>query len=80
MGLNPAIIFLSLSIWSALLGFVGLIIAVPLTTLLLSYYDKYIERRDPPAMEQGTFTQAGTTTKSCQGTIDQKELIHSTSC
>lgn len=46
MGLNPAIIFLSLSIWSALLGFVGLIIAVPLTTLLLSYYDKYIERRD----------------------------------
>ncbi len=46
MGLNPAIIFLSLSIWSVLLGFVGLIIAVPLTTLLLSYYDKYIERRD----------------------------------
>lgn len=46
MGLNPAIIFLSLSIWSVLLGFIGLIIAVPLTTLLLSYYDKYIERRD----------------------------------
>ena len=46
MGLNPAIIFLSLSIWGALLGFIGLVIAVPLTTLLLAYYEKYIIRRD----------------------------------
>ena len=42
MGLNPAIILLSLSIWGCLLGFMGLIIALPLTTLLLSYYDQYI--------------------------------------
>lgn len=42
MGLNPAIILLSLSIWGALLGFMGLIIALPLTTLLLSYYNMYI--------------------------------------
>lgn len=42
MGLNPAIILLSLSIWGSLLGFLGLIIALPLTTLLLSYYDVYI--------------------------------------
>lgn len=41
-GLNPAIILLSLSIWSSLLGFVGLIVALPLTTLLLSYYQRYI--------------------------------------
>ena len=46
MGLNPAIILLSLSVWGCLLGFVGLIIALPLTTLLLSYYDTYIIRRD----------------------------------
>lgn len=46
MGLNPAIIFLSLSIWGALLGFIGLVIAVPLTTLLLAYYEKYIIRRN----------------------------------
>ena len=39
MGLNPAIILLSLSIWGCLLGFMGLIIALPLTTLLLSYYN-----------------------------------------
>ncbi|MCH5325664.1 MAG: AI-2E family transporter [Duncaniella sp.] len=44
MSMNPAIIFLSLSIWGTLLGFVGLIIAIPLTTLLLAYYDEYIIR------------------------------------
>ncbi len=42
MGLNPAIILLSLSIWGVLLGFMGMIIALPLTTLLLSYYNKYV--------------------------------------
>lgn len=42
MGLNPAIILLSLSIWGSLLGFLGLIIALPLTTLILAYYDEYI--------------------------------------
>lgn len=45
MGLNPAIILLSLSIWGCLLGFMGLIIALPLTTLVLSYYDQYVVRR-----------------------------------
>lgn len=42
MGLNPAIILLSLSVWGCLLGFMGLIIALPLTTLLLSYYEMYV--------------------------------------
>ena len=46
MGLNPAIILLSLSIWGTLLGFIGLIIALPLTTLLLSYYEQYIIMRN----------------------------------
>ncbi|MDO5395388.1 MAG: AI-2E family transporter [Bacteroidales bacterium] len=46
MGLNPAIILLSLSIWGCLLGFVGLIIALPLTTLLLAYYNNYITRKE----------------------------------
>ncbi len=47
MGLNPATIFLSLSIWGALLGFVGLIIALPLTTLCISYYKRYILNEAP---------------------------------
>lgn len=42
MGLNPAIILLSLSVWGSLFGFIGLIIALPLTTLVLSYYNRYI--------------------------------------
>lgn len=44
MGLNPAVILLALSVWGSLLGFIGLIIALPLTTLFLSYYRRFIER------------------------------------
>jgi predicted PurR-regulated permease PerM len=44
-GLNAAIILLSLSIWGSLLGMLGMIIALPLTTLLLSYYQKYVINR-----------------------------------
>lgn len=42
MGLNPAIILLALSVWGTLLGFIGLIIALPLTTLIISYYRHYL--------------------------------------
>ncbi len=42
MGLNPAVILLSLSVWGSLLGFIGLIIALPLTTLLISYYRRFV--------------------------------------
>lgn len=45
MGLNPAIILLSLSVWGTLLGFMGLIIALPLTTLILAYYNTYVVER-----------------------------------
>jgi len=47
MGLNPAIILLSLSVWGTLLGIIGMIIALPLTTLLLSYYKKVIIDHKP---------------------------------
>ena len=46
MRLNPAILLLSLSIWGALLGFIGLIIALPATTLLIAYYQRYITREN----------------------------------
>jgi len=42
MGLHPAIILLSLSIWGSLFGVVGMIIALPLTTLIISYYGRFI--------------------------------------
>ena len=41
-GLNSAIILLSLSIWGSLLGILGMIIALPLTTLIITYYQKYV--------------------------------------
>lgn len=41
-GLNPAIILLSLSVWGSLMGMLGMIIALPLTTLMLSYYQRFI--------------------------------------
>lgn len=44
-GLNSAIILLSLSIWGSLLGVLGMIIALPMTTLLLTYYQRYIIRK-----------------------------------
>ncbi len=45
-GLNPAIILLSLSVWGSLMGILGMIIALPLTTLMLSYYQRYIVRNE----------------------------------
>ena len=47
MGLNPAIILLALSVWGTLMGLIGMIIALPLTTLLLSYYQTYVINRAP---------------------------------
>ena len=46
-GLNSAIILLSLSIWGSLLGILGMIIALPMTTLLINYYQKYVIKQPP---------------------------------
>ena len=43
MKLHPAVILLSLSIWGHLLGLLGMIVALPLTTLLLAYLRRYNE-------------------------------------
>lgn len=42
MGLPPAIILLSLSVFGYVLGLIGLIIALPVTTLAISYYKHYV--------------------------------------
>jgi predicted PurR-regulated permease PerM len=56
MGLNPAILLLSLSVWGALLGFIGLIIALPATTLLIAYYQRYVtkEGENKPPKEKSS--------------------------
>lgn len=42
MGLSPAIVLLSLSVWGYMAGIVGLIVALPLTTIAINYYKRYI--------------------------------------
>ena len=59
MGLNPAVILLSLSVWGSLLGFIGLIIALPLTTLLISYYKRFV-------IEDDTETSVKTTNQASE--------------
>ena len=41
-GLGPAAILLSLSIWGALMGVIGMIVALPFTTLIISCYRQYV--------------------------------------
>ena len=48
MGLNPAVLLLSLSVWGALLGFIGLIIALPLTPIIIDYYQRYVTKDEGP--------------------------------
>jgi len=50
-GFSPAIILLSLSIWGKLLGFFGLIIALPMTALLFAYYQRFLKLQNPTIIE-----------------------------
>lgn len=52
MGLNPVVLLLSLSVWGALLGFIGLIVALPLTTLLIAYWQRYVTREHEDTVQE----------------------------
>lgn len=58
MGLNPAIILFSLSVWGTLLGLIGMIIALPLTTLMLAYYQQYVIDRPYNGQESDDMVQS----------------------
>ena len=62
-GLHPAIILLALSIWGSLLGIVGMIIALPLTTLMISYYKRFIIGDETFVSEEGGSKVEGQRTK-----------------
>jgi len=49
-GLNPAIVLLALSIWGSIMGLLGMLLALPLTTLIISYYKRFALREDDPAL------------------------------
>ena len=51
MGLNPAVILLSLSVWGSLLGIIGMIIALPVTAIIMAYYERYISEPAPVSAE-----------------------------
>lgn len=65
-GLRPEYVLLALSVWGALLGVVGMIIALPLTSVLISWYRRFIlgqaeERPTGPApAETGRPSPGGT--------------------
>ena len=42
MGMRPSLILLVLTIWGSLLGFFGMLIALPVTMFLYSFYKRYI--------------------------------------
>lgn len=46
IGMKPAVMLLSLSIWGSLLGVAGMIIALPLTTVMISYYKRLVLHED----------------------------------
>ena len=71
MDLNPAILLLSLSIWGALLGFLGLIVALPLTTLLIAYWQRYVTREKPQYEEKLGLEPPETATET--GKIEEKQ-------
>ena len=53
MGLSPAVMLLSLSVWGKLLGMLGLIIALPMTCLVLAYYRRLVlAQTDAPVMAE----------------------------
>lgn len=59
MNLHPAVILLSLSIWGHLLGVLGMIVALPLTTLILGYLKRYHEVAEVSGYaEESTFREA----------------------
>ena len=66
MGLNPAVILLSLSVWGSLLGIIGMIIALPVTALLMSYLVKYIREPTPRDSQSQPQATAGGSAQSPQ--------------
>lgn len=46
IGMKPALMLLALSIWGSLLGVAGMIIALPITTVMISYYKRFVLHTD----------------------------------
>ena len=45
MNLPPVLILLSISVWGKLLGFIGLVCAIPFTCIVIAVVQEYVEHR-----------------------------------
>lgn len=70
MGLPPAIILLSLSVWGYLFGIIGLILALPATTLMITYYRRYVIRE---TSEEATESLTNDDTPAAETTEEKGE-------
>ena len=75
MGLNPAILLLSLSVWGALLGFIGLIVALPLTTLIIAYWQRYVTREKPHYGASESGEEIANELKTCGKTSAEAQIL-----
>ena len=53
-GLRPAVMLLGVFVWGKLLGFLGLVLAIPLTGLLITYYQRHILAPSVRSSSEGT--------------------------
>ena len=53
-GLRPAVMLLGIFVWGKLLGFLGLVLAIPLTGLLITYYQRRILAPSVRSSSEGT--------------------------
>ena len=69
MGLPPAMILLTLSVWGFVFGIVGLILALPMTTLIVAYYKRYVIGEDstPPVSDTPEHMPTESELDSCCG-------------
>lgn len=63
MGMRPSLILFSISVWGYLLGFFGMLIALPLSMTIYSIYMKYILKDSDYIKEQASELQLETDSK-----------------
>ena len=73
MNLHPAVILLSLSIWGKLLGLLGMIVALPLTTILLAYLKRYHEIAESSKSDEEQILKRAINSANVASEKDSKE-------
>lgn len=59
MGLNPAVILLALSVWGTLLGVLGMVIALPATTIMIKWLKMWLVSIDGAQESEAVTSRSG---------------------